>query len=77
MKVTKTGILTTAAILVLSATTLGTAVALLGKDTESLFRLYAVASVLGTGSIGLFFVGLAFPRETVGATNGIKKTPQA
>lgn len=59
----KTKILLGAGALVLSATTLGVSTALFVKSPELLVRFTTVASILGTGSIGLFFVGLAFPKE--------------
>ena len=58
----KTSILLSSAALVLGATTLGIGVALFGTNPETMVRLTTVASILGTGSIGLFFVGLAFPK---------------
>lgn len=58
----KTKILLTSGALVLAATTLGIATALFGTNHEQILRLTTVASILGTGSIGLFFVGLAFPK---------------
>lgn len=62
MKDTKTGILISSALLVVAATTLGVTTALLGHDPEQVVRLTTVATILGTGSIGLFFVGLAYPK---------------
>jgi len=59
---TKSYVLLTSAALVLGATTLGIGTALFGHNPESIVRLTTVASILGTGSIGLFFVGLAFPK---------------
>lgn len=59
----KKKILISAASLVAAATLLGIATALFGKDPELIVRLTTVASILGTGSVGLFFIGLAFPKE--------------
>lgn len=72
----KSSILLMSAALVLSATGLGIATALFGHDPQTMIRLTTVASILGTGSIGLFFVGLAFPRqeEQTVAIDGISQT---
>lgn len=72
----KSSILLTSGALVLSATGLGIATALFGHNPETMVRLTTVASILGTGSIGLFFVGLAFPKtETVTvAIDGVSQT---
>jgi hypothetical protein len=65
MKSVKSSILLTSGGLVLAATTLGIGTALFGHNPETMVRLTTVASILGTGSIGLFFVGLAFPKQEV------------
>lgn len=57
----KTSILLASATLVAAATTTGVATALYGTDPQTIIRLTTVASILGVGSIGLFFVGLVFP----------------
>lgn len=60
---TKTNILLTSGALVIAATTLGVLTAMFGNDAHTIVRLTTISGILGTGSIGLFFVGLAFPKE--------------
>ncbi len=59
----KNKILTMAAVLVGLATILGIGTAGFAHSPETITRLTSVCAILGTGSIGLFFVGLAFPKE--------------
>lgn len=59
----KTQILLTSGALVLLATTVGLATAVFGHDPNTIARATTVASIFGLGSVGLFFVGLAFPRQ--------------
>ena len=58
----KTQILLTSGGLVLAATTTGLCTALFASDPSIIARATTVASIFGLGSIGLFFVGLAFPK---------------
>lgn len=59
----KTKILLTSAGFIGLATTLGVGTALLGSDPVTITRLTTVSSIFGLASIGLFFVGLAFPKN--------------
>lgn len=65
MKNVKTTILLTSGGLVLGATTTALGAALFASDPSIIARTTMVATILGLGSIGLFFVGLAFPKEQV------------
>lgn len=76
MTITKSGVLTGAATLVVTATVIGVITALVGRDSELVIRLTSAAGVLGLGSIGMFFVGLAYPRQA-GVTDGNTKTTKA
>lgn len=49
--------------LVIAASTVGTLAALIGTDAVIITKLVSVASVLGLGSIGLFFIGLVYPKD--------------
>jgi hypothetical protein len=57
----KTKILTGSALLVLLATGTGVLTAVYGHNPETITRASSVAGILGLASVGLFFVGLAFP----------------
>lgn len=59
----KNKILLTSAGLIGLATSTGIGTALLASNPVTITRLTTVASILGVGSIGLFFVGLAFPKN--------------
>lgn len=59
----KNAILLMSGTLVLAATTTGLTTTLLASDPGTIARMSAVAGILGLGSIGLFFVGLAFPQQ--------------
>lgn len=59
----KQNILLTSGGLVLAATLVGLSTALFASDPSYIARATTVASIFGLGSIGLFFVGLAFPKE--------------
>lgn len=59
----KKKILLGSAALVSSATILGIGTALFSHDPGFATRLAAVGYILVTGSVGLFFVGLVFPKE--------------
>ena len=74
----KNSILLGSGALVVVATALGIGTTLLGHNPETVVRLLTVASILGTGSIGLFFVGLAFPKPytTTVSHDGITQTTQ-
>lgn len=61
----KNNILLTSAGLVLAATTVGLCTAIFASDPQIITRATTVATIFGTGSIGLFFVGLVFPSEQV------------
>ena len=59
----KTKILLTSVGSIGLATTIGIATAVLGHDPETIARATTVASIFGVASVGLFFVGLAFPKS--------------
>jgi heme/copper-type cytochrome/quinol oxidase subunit 3 len=59
----KKKILLASAALTVIATTLGITTALAVHDHELGLRLATVGWILVTGSVGLFFVGLAYPKE--------------
>lgn len=59
----KNSILIVSAVLVGLATTLGIMTTILANNEASAIRAFTVAGILGLGSIGLFFVGLALPRD--------------
>lgn len=73
----KTTILLTSAALVGIATTTGLGTALFATDPQVIGRATMVAGIFGLGSIGLFFVGLAFPKEATVSIDGIKTTKQS
>ena len=58
----KNKILTSAAGLVASATILGVSTALFAVDPTMIARLSSVGGILVVGSMGLFFVGLVYPK---------------
>lgn len=59
----KQNILLTAGAFVLAATLTGLGTALFAHDPQFIARATTVASIFGLGSMGLFFVGLAFPKQ--------------
>lgn len=59
----KNKILLSSASLVVLAAILGIGNALYGTDPETIVRLSTVTGILVGGSMGLFFVGLAYPKE--------------
>ena len=61
----KKKILLVSAGLVSSATVLGVITTLFSHNPESAMRFATIAYILITGSVGLFFVGLAYPKEEV------------
>lgn len=58
----KTKILNASGIMVGLATFTGVSVAFFGTDPEIITRATTAASFFGLGSMGLFFVGLAYPK---------------
>lgn len=59
----KNKILIGSASLVVGASMLGILTALLASDPVIITRLSTVSGILGLGSVGLFFVGLVFPKQ--------------
>lgn len=59
----KNKILTTAAGLVGIATVSGVITALTVTNPETITRLSSASGVLALGSVGLFFIGLVFPKN--------------
>ena len=59
----KKNVLIGSASLVILATSVATGTLLFSSNTEHIGRLMSVSGVLGLGSIGLFFVGLALRNE--------------
>lgn len=57
----KNKILLTSVAFIAIATTISTATIIFGHDVDTSARAVGVAWTFGLGSIGLFFVGLAFP----------------
>lgn len=71
MQVNKSAILTVSAMLVVLASSTGILNATLVSDAEIAARIGAISLFLGLGSIGLFFVGLAFPSNVQNVTNNV------
>jgi hypothetical protein len=59
----KNKVLIASAALVGAATILGVGTTLLVEDLLLITKLGSASAILGLGSIGLFFVGLAYPRD--------------
>lgn len=63
MKNLKNKILIGSGTLVLLATSSGVLNAMYGSSSEGALRLGLVSLILGLGSIGTFFVGVAYPKD--------------
>ena len=59
----KNSILNAAGVMVGLATLTGVGTALLASDPELITRFTTAATFFGLGSMGLFFVGLAYPKS--------------